>query len=245
MTRAANRKDVLALATRMHPMDCGKPFIRIGGNTDGGYLVPDDLGGIEYCFSPGVGSSSSFEAELAQRGIKSFLADGSIDSCPLAGAIWDKKFLGAEDNDRFFTLDSWRQKYLANYNGDLLLQMDIEGFEYEVIRSAPASLLAQFRIIVAEFHFLDRIFDSFVFDMIIKPSLDKLLAQFHVVHIHPNNCLGITKTTGIHVPRVMEVTFYNKQRVQATKARTDFPHPLDRDNVPNRPTLPLPRMWYA
>ena len=26
----------------------------IGGAGDGGYLVPDDLDGIEYCFSPGV-----------------------------------------------------------------------------------------------------------------------------------------------------------------------------------------------
>ena len=42
------------------------PFglIRIGGNSDGAYLVPDDLQGISCCFSPGVSDRKSFEDEL-------------------------------------------------------------------------------------------------------------------------------------------------------------------------------------
>jgi hypothetical protein len=63
----------------LKPYATDKELIRIGGETDGGYLVPDDLEGIEYCFSPGVAETAGFESELAKRGIRSFLADFSVD----------------------------------------------------------------------------------------------------------------------------------------------------------------------
>ena len=40
--------DLLELITKLAPQDCGLELIRIGGPGDGGYLVPDDLDGIEY-----------------------------------------------------------------------------------------------------------------------------------------------------------------------------------------------------
>ncbi len=44
----------------------------MGGENDGGYLVPDDLEGIEYCFSPGVSNIATFELDCLNRG--SFLS---------------------------------------------------------------------------------------------------------------------------------------------------------------------------
>ena len=38
----------------MKPKACPSPLVRIGGCEDGAYLVPDDLKGIESCFSPDV-----------------------------------------------------------------------------------------------------------------------------------------------------------------------------------------------
>jgi len=35
-----------------HFIDSGHELIRIGANTDEGYLVPDILDQVEYCFSP-------------------------------------------------------------------------------------------------------------------------------------------------------------------------------------------------
>jgi hypothetical protein len=60
-------KDELSdLIRSLHPVDTGKELLRVGPSGDGGYLVPDDLEGIEYCFSPGVSSESGFEAALAE-----------------------------------------------------------------------------------------------------------------------------------------------------------------------------------
>jgi hypothetical protein len=237
--------EVRSLIHKLRPLDCGYDLIRIGSNGDGGYLIPDDLKGIEYCFSPGVSAIADFESQLADRGIKSFLADYSVDRPPILRPefIFDKKYLGTSNGDKFITLSSWKNKYLPDYRGDLLLQMDIEGFEYEVILSTPDALLDQFRIIVIEFHSLHKLFDPFAFKLI-SSTFDKLLNSFHVAHIHPNNFPGIFRRGNLVVPRDMEFTFLNKNRVQSPKPQVEFPHPLDRDNVPKR-SLALPKCWFS
>ena len=58
-------------------------LIRLGGETDGGYLVPDDFEGIHTCFSPGVAEVANFETEMAARGIRCFMADYSVNAPPV------------------------------------------------------------------------------------------------------------------------------------------------------------------
>jgi hypothetical protein len=246
LTEQTSDAAVRDLVRRLRPLHCGKDLIRIGGNGDGGYLLPNDLEGIEYCFSPGVGTMVDFESHLATLNIRSFLADHSVDFPPIAKPefTFDKKFLGATDTEASFTLKSWRDKYLASNIHDLLLEMDIEGSEYEVILSTPSDTLTDFRIMVIEFHSLDKMFDPFAYALF-KTCFDKILRHFHVVHIHPNNCCGSAKRADIEVPRVMEFTFYNKNRVTETKYRKDFPHILDRDDVAQHEPLHLPTCWYS
>jgi hypothetical protein len=218
----------------------------MGSERDGGYLLPNDLDGIEYCFSPGVNVVADFENQLADRGIRSFMADYSVESPPIMRPefTFDRMFLGAADHDHFFTLQTWKEKYLKDYKGDLLLQMDIEGAEYEVILSTPTSLLDQFRIIVIEFHGLDRLFDEFVFHRL-AASFDKLLVSFAVAHIHPNNIGVVARKSGIEIPDSMEFTFLNKKRVRHATPRASFPHKLDAQNSATGRPVDLPRCWYA
>jgi hypothetical protein len=67
----------------VHPVKTEHELVRIGGLNDGGYLVPDDFNGIKVCFSPGVAASAHFEEDLANRRIKSFLADYSVECPPI------------------------------------------------------------------------------------------------------------------------------------------------------------------
>jgi len=246
VTRSTKTADVLGLIRKLRPYDCGIDLIRIGAYMDGGYLVPNDLVGIEYCFSPGVSTTCHFEDHLANLKIRSFLADYSVDSPRVLRPefTFDKKFLGATDRNEFITLATWKDNYLKDYIGDLILQMDIEGCEYEVILSTPKVLLKQFRIIVIEFHFLDRVFDRFAFG-IISSSFDRLLEYFHVVHIHPNNGGGSVRRGNVEVPGTIEFTFLNKNRARRTEPQREFPHKLDIDNVAEKPPLPLPKCWYS
>ena len=239
-------KDVLALIRKLRPQNCGHELIRIGGGRDGGYLIPNDLEGIEYCFSPGVNVVSRFEEQLADMQISSFLADYSVDSPPVIRPefTFDKKILGASNRGHFFTLARWKEKYLSGYTNDLILQMDIEGYEYQVILNTPDELLDQFRIIVNEFHYIEKLFDPYVY-RIYSDCFEKLLQYFVVAHIHPNNYAGSVTRNGVEVPSVLEFTFLNKRRVGQMRPQTSFPHRLDEDNYSDGDRLALPVCWYS
>lgn len=247
-TRHVDSVDVLELIAKLRPQNCGRKLIRIGSDSDGGYLVPDDLEGIQYCFSPGVGMTSDFEDQLARRNIKSFLADYSVERPPIERPelTFDKKYVSPNDTEIGFTLKTWKEKYLNGYEGDLLLQMDIEGSEYEVLLSTPSEMLRQFRIMAIEFHYLHRMFDPLL-HRIYRSCFERVLLDFHVAHLHPNNCCGSVRKGKIEIPRVMEFTFYNKNRVRLegpTKEHHEFPHPFDRDNTAANASLRLPECWY-
>lgn len=231
----------------LRPVDSGRDLIRLGGRQDGGYLLPNDLKDVKWCFSPGVSNIAAFEADLVARGITCFLADYSVAAAPIASPqiIFEKKYLSSENNDRFMTLDAWVNSSIASEEDNLLLQMDIEGWEYEVLLSTPTSLLKRFRIIIIELHDLDKLFDQFVFRMLFKRCFDKLLTHFYVVHLHPNNCCGEVSSRGVAMPRVMEMTLYNKARQPRGAYTQEFPHALDVDNVTGKTALPLPKCWYC
>jgi hypothetical protein len=239
------RCDLAALLERLRPVETGLELIRLGPAGDGGYLVPDDLDGIASAFSPGVADESGFELALAERGIDVHLADASVDGPAVAHARFTfvKKHVGCVTDGWLMSLGDWKRTVAADDGGDLLLQMDVEGAEYEVLLSAPLRLLAQFRVLVIEFHHLQHFFDRRFFELASR-AFTRLLEHHSVVHVHPNNCCGSVKGCGLEIPRIAEFTFLRNDRFERRAPRRDFPHPLDADNVPTKPPLPLPACWY-
>jgi hypothetical protein len=233
------------LIRELRPIDAGIDLIRIGPDGDGGYLVPNDLDGVRYVFSPGVSTESGFEAALAGRGLPVFLADASVDgpATPHPGFVFDKKFVGCLTDDRYVTLDDWVSAKIGADPGELLLQMDIEGGEYETLLAASRELLGRFRVLVIEIHWLTELWGE-PFFAVASRMLRKILQTHSVVHIHPNNCCGSVTNDGIEIPRIAEFTFLRNDRLRARNQRTNFPHPLDRPNVAKAP-LDLPACWYS
>jgi hypothetical protein len=234
-----------ALLRSLWPLDPGIELVRIGPENDGGYLLPNDLAGIRYAFSPGVSTESGFEAELAARGLRVYLADRSVDrpATPHPLFEFDKRFVGCMTDDSFMTLDDWHAAKLGSDDSDLLLQMDIEGAEYETLLACSSSLLRRFRIMVIEFHWLPQLWNE-PFFAIAARTFAKLLATHAVVHIHPNNCCGSVASADLEIPRIAEFTLLRRDRLRSTGYQTVFPHPLDRPNVAKSP-LDLPPSWYA
>ena len=177
--------------------------------------------------------------------MKVFLADKSVDHLPEDHELFHftKKFVGAMTNADFITLDVWVASLLPKTNSDLLLQIDIEGYEYETFLSVSEALMHRFRIIVAEFHLLEHLWNRQFFNLASR-AFDKILQTHACVHIHPNNVEGSLKKGGLEIPRVMEFTFLRKDRIQHSDYQVHFPNPLDCDNTSNRP-LVLPKCWYS
>lgn len=147
----------------LQPKPCPQRLIRIGGDGDGAYLIPDDLAGIEACFSPGVYDSKAFEDELASRyGIRSHLCDFSSSpeqlKTPLIERLqtFEPLWLDTRGTPDSVCLDDWVQQHEpAPQHGDLMLQIDIEGSEVRTLLAASEDCLQRFRIIAIELHNLD------------------------------------------------------------------------------------------
>lgn len=224
-------------------------LVRIGRRSDGGYLLPNDLAGIKYCFSPGVDTTADFEEYLAANyGIRSFLADASVDQAPVDNPLFefDKKFLGAQTRQEYMTLSSWiENKVGLDTSDDLILQMDIEGSEFDVLIETPLDVLRRFRVMAIEFHNMDRIFNKTTLPLM-NALFQKVHSAFSVVHLHANNCCGLTTCGAISVPRVFEITYLRNDRVAAfgDPKPLVLPHPLDRKNLAHKPDVVMPDIWW-
>jgi hypothetical protein len=235
---------IAALMALLRPQRTDSPMVRLGPPADGGYLVPDSLSGIKACFSPGVCDESGFELACAQRGMDVFLADGSVDSPPISHPRFSfvKMHVGMIDSARTTTLDRWIDSAGIGHSEDLLLQMDIEGGEHAALAALSPARLGQFRHIVVEFHQLQMLWHEVCFEYM-EATFLKLLSGHVCVHIHPNNSGRVWRHEGLQIPMTMEFTFTRRRDARVTGPCTDFPHRLDRANLPNRADTALPPCW--
>lgn len=247
--KTVDKTELHSIAAEFRTNTVNVPLIRIGGKGDGGYLVPDDFKGIRHCFSPGVSTTADFEEHVARSfGIRSFMADASVDRPPVDNPLFefDRKFLGAHCDETFTTLGAWVEEKLSEDDDhDLLLQMDIEGGEFDVLIESDKSLLRRFRIMVIEFHRMESIFEKHSLPFL-RALFAKLHQDFVIVHMHANNCCGISESCFVGIPPVFEITYLRRDRVAdlAIAAPIFLPHPLDRPNVPEKTDIVMPDLWW-
>jgi hypothetical protein len=236
------KQDVNDLLTRLRPQDNGHSLIRVGGPGDGGYLIPDDLLGITELFSPGSNRLSNFEREVAERWqIKSYICD-SIEEKPEDLSDFQDftpAWIGPyTDGEKLISLAHWVEEKSESY-GDLILQMDIEGAEFQTLIAASTNLMRRFRIIVIELHFLEALKNRWAFEQIYSPFFEKILSDFDVVHAHPNNCCGTWNFGDLEYPRLIELTLHRKDRRKRLTPRETSRNELDQPCVPMNPDLSL------
>jgi hypothetical protein len=214
----------------------------MGAKTDGGYLLPDDLSGINCCLSPGVDITATFEVNLSEIGIPSYLLDYSVEHSPVFNQsfTFKKNYLGAHDHAEFISMRTWLKD--IKESPDYLLQMDIEGYEYEVLESMSDVDFLKFRIMVIEFHSLSSMLNPYFYMTFLK-ILKRILNNFYIVHTHLNNNDKVYKYHGEFIPRTAEITFLRKDRVKIIKGWADLPNSSDYPNNSSKPSYPLPKIW--
>ena len=221
--------------------------IRLGGSNDGGYIIPNDFNGINFCFSPGVGNISKFEEDLSKKKTPPPLADYSVDNNFNDNSYinFEKKFLGPISYKNYISLKDWILSKINYENeNDLILQMDIEGDEYEVLQSIDLKTLKKFRIILIEFHNFHYLFDEFYFEKMSK-IFKILLEHYFCSHIHPNNDVDfISKSHDIEIPPVLEFSFLRRDRAKEVGDINNFPNILDQPNNPKKRDIILPDCFF-
>lgn len=253
----SSKEELIEFINLLKPMDIGIPLVRLGSPNDGGYLVPDDLEGLTTLLSPGVSSNSDFEFDLAEKGLNCFLADFSVDGPAIQHPNFHfyKKFISSEDDkngifislDNFFLLAKAKMENMSKAPSDLdfILSMDIEGDELDVLLNTSEKTLDSFRIIVMEIHDLQRVFHRPLL-VLYRTLIKKLLKNFIICHIHPNNGFKPVINNGIDMPPLLEITLINKKRVSelAGKKLAQIPNVLDTKTVPNNPDIYLSNLYY-
>lgn len=223
-------------------------LIRVGPNGDGGYLMPDVAALLDATFSPGVGESALFEADLwARANIPSFLADATVETphnLP-PNALFRPFVIGASPDPNFVTLSEWVNSSVPESHNNLLLQMDIEGGEYNVLAYEDSNFLRRFAVIIVEFHAMRQVGDA-ISCGVVGGIFEKLYRDFAIVHAHPNNCCRDLRINGVRVPDVLEVTFLRRDLLSgfASPNPIRLPHPLDFPNVSWRSAPALSEAWW-
>ena len=227
------------------PYNLGYDLIRIGSENDGGYLLPNILDKTTICISPGVGHTSSFETELLKRGITSFLLDHTINenSLVVKGFDFTKKKLNYFSDKNNISLNDFSLSKIKD-DDRAILQMDIEGDEYINILNTNDEILNKFEIMIIEFHYLERVANKEIYKLYDK-TIKKILNNFDVCHIHPNNGPRIFKITKkLKIPQILEVTFLNKRHSKYKKIVSSLPHPLDSKCDKSKPELVLDKFFF-
>lgn len=256
----STRARLLDFIDLIRPVNVGIPLIRVGSAHDGGYLLPDDLDNLTALLSPGVGDNSDFEFFFAEKGLRCYLADYSVEGPAREHENFTflKKFIGTESRgSEYISLDSLVSVALSNISNlaeeqskqgvargaDWVLSLDIEGAEFETLLEASDDCLDRFRIVVMELHGLQRIFHEPLL-VLYRAMMVKMLRHFHICHIHPSNAFPSIIRHGVDVPVNLEITFIHRSRVSSTIfPKASLPHPLDTKVVPKNIDLVLSDLW--
>jgi hypothetical protein len=222
--------ELLALLAPMNAVGVGKT--RFGRERDGGYVMLDDLSGIDCAISCGIADETSWDMAIAERGIPVIQVDDSIDTPIDRHALWTfhrRRVVGEASGPSEFSLPD----LLAMCRGgsdSVIGKIDIEGSEWDVLPAA-GDAFRRFRQVVIEFHDLRRLVEP-AWHTRAMAALRAIHATHQPVHVHGNNFRPLVVIGGVPVPDVCEVTFALRSRYRFAPDAGHCPTPLDAPTTP-------------
>jgi len=217
-----------------HPWNVGLNKVRIGSKQgDGGYIIIDSSFGSKYILGYGVDKDLSFENELTERyGMKGFVFDHTIEEIPniSSNVMYFREGIGGFDAAPIFTLETHVKRFIPE-GESFILKMDVEGCEWDVLRTADLSRVTQ---LIIELHEMQEF---------PKEIIEKLNENFYLAHIHGNNCHNqpwVQIDRFRKMPRYLECTYVRKDLVPGVMVDSgNFPIPQDVKCRPDVPELEL------
>jgi hypothetical protein len=201
---------------------------------DGGYIVPDVLlDAISVIYNYGIGDDASFELDFLtlypDKVVRSFDHTIQTHPSPAPGIVFYKEGLSSGVTKNTSTFENHLIK-CGDENKLVLLKLDVEGAEYDYIKSADINVLRKsVGGIILELHWLDDNLDDAL------RILGKLRQHFKCVHWHNNNWGSIFSEGSLFFPTVVELTMVNSEKFDLNPSQNELP----RDNdVPCRPEMP-------
>jgi hypothetical protein len=219
---------------------------RFGSNHDGGYVMLDDLRHSRTALSLGIGGEVSWDLSMVESGLHVIQFDDVVSEPPhhSPGFTFNHaRVVGRVERPDDVTLAQiLARSDLANDN-NLIAKIDIEGWEWEVLKESAKETLGRMRQITIEFHDLARFIDP-AGRRTALVTLENLMETHACIHIHGNNCAPFIVIGGIAFPSVFEATFARRSDYTLIPSMAVFPTELDRPNNPSAPDLYLGHWTY-
>ncbi len=127
-------------------------------------------------------------------------------------------------------------------SNNLVLKIDIEGYEWDVFDKINVEDLKRFTQIVCEFHRMDQLawVDKIdVFERVIQ----KLSLYFNVIHMHANNVGWLVDVDYVKVPVLLEISFVRNDLVKKFDIINTLRSDLDYENNPDASALDISNLW--
>ena len=199
----------------------GKKKVRIGKESDGGYVLLNDLEKIKFAYSFGISNEISFDKYLADLNIDIFMYDHTIEKLPFTNKKFHWKKIGlTEKKVKFGNMNTFEE--LIKENGhinekNMILKMDIEGAEWNIFNELKEELILQFKYILVEFHFKEK-YKSIYLDV-----FKKINKTHQIFHLHCNNLGTLIYYDGYIICSAIEVSFIIKEKETLIKSSDLFP----------------------
>lgn len=239
------KEHVLELYDLVRPLTfLGLKKIRIGNKkADGGYVMANDFCGIDGALSLGIGHDVSWDAEMCEYDMEIYQFDHTVDA-PEANKGNSKLHFhqvgiaGSSDpSAKMKSIKDILSDEMSLHTNDLILKIDIDGYEWDVFDKMPADVLSRFRQICIEIHTpLGRHGQSAIRERNLR-VLRKLYSHFAPVHLHANNASPSRIYSGLEVPKLLEITYVRRNGQNFTDSQENFPGELDIPNVPSHPEI--------
>ena len=206
--------DISRVIELLEVKDCSSKLVKIGGENDGSYFVPNVFDRIDFCVSPGVGPSSTFELELERDfQISSLMIDSSVDNpaSELKNGVHIKKFLSAYTDDKNIDIEraTLKAKDLFSSQKRGILQIDIEGSEFHSLLGKISHISEHYEILLLEIHFLDLLCFPFFLGLV-EALLEEINSEYNLVYLNENTCCGKLSFGANKIARVIELSYLKK-----------------------------------
>ena len=224
----------------------GAAFVRIGNAHDGGYVMLDDdrtPQGSRIAYSFGINDDISWDDGMAERGYHVYMYDPTIQDLSKHRKEFHfsrKGIAGSRSEDG--TLDTLEHILLVNRHlgkQNMILKMDVEGYEWEFLESVDEMLLGKFDQILLELHAIV-LADTQENKRRKLMALEKLNRTHQLIHLHGNNCDSALYFGEACFPNALEATYVNRSVYRtAENPEIVLPHVLDAPNSVNNEEICL------
>lgn len=201
-------------------------FVRVGNQSDGGYIMLDDMEDLRIAYSFGIGPDTSWDKDMATRGFQIFQYDPTISELPYQDKNFHFKRIGICGNqpvENCMTLEKIIELDQHMSEKDMILKMDVEEAEWDFLNEVNEDILKKFKQIVFEMHGCERVEMK---DRIL-PALEKLNRTHQCVYVHSNNYGAVEYMGDINMPYALETTWVRKTDYQFKESKKVFPTEID------------------